>query len=117
MNPPAIGPTNIRQLGYILLPTAWSNVLTGAKDGVPMTIHDAAARSCTLNASPITADTIVITAEPPIPANSLITIKLGMFGANEQPKSHALKNAHDALITGTLPYISDKGARNSGPKA
>lgn len=90
---------------------------TGAREGVPITIHETVALSCTAKVSPITADTIVMIADPPIPASNRITIKLGMFGANEHPRMKALKKALDALITGTRPYISDNGARKSGPTA
>ena len=82
-----------------------------------MIMHDAAARSWTRNASPITAEVIVMTADPPTPASNRMRIRLGIFGVKEQPNKNALKNALDAFIIVTRPYISDRGARNKGPKA
>ena len=65
----------------------------------------------------MTADTIVMTADPPIPARRRIMIRLAMFGANEHPRMKALKKALDIQMTGARPYISDSGARNNGPTA
>lgn len=65
----------------------------------------------------MTADTIVMTADPPIPARRRIMIRLAMFGANEHPRIKALKKALDMHMTGARPYISDSGARKSGPTA
>lgn len=79
----------------------------GARDGVPITMQDAAARSCTRKTSPMTADTIVMTADPPTPARRRMMIKLGMFGAKLHPNMNALKNALDVLITMDRPYISE----------
>jgi len=89
MKPPAMGP------------------IMGARDGVPITIQDAAARSCTRKTSPMTAETIVMTADPPTPASSRMMIKEGMFGAKLHPRMNALKNALEVLITTVRPYISD----------
>jgi hypothetical protein len=74
-------------------------ILMGEIEGVPITMAEAAARSCTLNTSPMQAETIVMTAEPPIPARSLMIIRLGMLGANEHPKRKALKKAVEQLTT------------------
>jgi hypothetical protein len=68
-----------------------------------MAIADAAARSCTLNTSPMQAETIVIIAEPLVPARSLMMIRLGMFGAKEQPRRTALKKAVEQLTTSGRP--------------
>jgi len=84
----------------------------GARDGVPITMQDAAARSWTRNTSPITADTMVMTADPPTPASKRIIIKLAIFGAKLQPNMNALKNALDVLITMVRPYISDLVTKN-----
>ena len=89
----------------------------GEIDGVPMTIADAAARSWTLKTSPIHDETMVMIAEPPMPAKSLMAINAGMFGASEHPNKKALKNAVDQFMTIARPYISESGARNSGPTA
>jgi hypothetical protein len=79
------------------------NLQIGDIDGVPITMAEAAARSCTLKTSPIHADTIVMTAEPPIPASTLMMIRLGIFGANEHPMRKTLKNAVDQLMTTGRP--------------
>jgi hypothetical protein len=63
------------------------------------------------------AETIVMAAEPPIPASRRITIKLGMFGAKEHPRRKALKTMLEQLMTIGRPYNSDSGARIKGPIA
>jgi hypothetical protein len=63
------------------------------------------------------AGAIAMTADPPVPARSLITIKDGILGAKLHPINKALKNQHDKTMTGYRPYISLIGARNKGPRA
>jgi hypothetical protein len=83
-----------------------------------MTIKDVAnARLSTGNISATIAGPIVMTPDPPIPANNLIPIRPDMVGDKPHPRSQILKNQQEIITTGYRPYSSENGPRKRGPMA